>query len=225
MNVIYLGKTIFLLVDAKSHLKSCLYFTLEISNSTDFNNPWNIQKIPASNSTGQVGTKSVALAASQVENELCTTSKSCPQWIVQVAGLQIIWDIFGQFESFWKVPQHPSFVEKFPSLPAPYIPPTLKLNAGKVGSPGWIVEVGASRCNSLPSSPPPQKSHRISNFLEGPSWKCRPNLAKLSVFFVVGANTQYFTEKMQYGHFSENRMLSLTLETNGMAWLTTYGWE
>ena len=41
----YLWKTIFLPVDVKSHLKSCLYFTLEISNSIDFNNPYFIFEI------------------------------------------------------------------------------------------------------------------------------------------------------------------------------------
>ena len=80
----------------------------------------------------------------------CT--KSSRQWIVQVAALQIIWDIFGQFQSLWKFPQHPPICWKL-FLLAANIPPTGKLNAAKVEL-WWIVEVGASRCNFLHSSPP-----------------------------------------------------------------------
>ena len=80
----------------------------------------------------------------------CT--KSSRQWIVQVAALQIIWDIFGQFQSLWKFPQHPLICWKL-FLLAANIPPTGKLNAAKVEL-WWIVEVGASRCNFLHSSPP-----------------------------------------------------------------------
>ena len=127
---------------------------------------------PASFNRSHAATKSDALVRIHSSWKLDAPPKLLPP--MNCSSCRVANNL-GHFSAIWVILKSsgtgPHLLKS--SILAKYIPPTLKLNAAKVG--GWIVEVGASRCNSLPS-PSLSISHRISNFLGGSIMKMSAKL-------------------------------------------------